>query len=395
MRFPILIAIMALAFSMLVDAYVYCALHSYFKRRIWSRIQLWTSLAFYAALVLAICLPKRGGGDKSLLTVMWILYAYFSVYLPKLLFVIFDVLSRLPMLWRGKRWVWMSWVGAGAGAAVFLSIWWGAIVTPYTTQVKEESVEISALPSAFEGLKMAQISDLHVGTFGSDTAFVSRLVDEINELRPDVIVFTGDIVNRKSSELKPFVKTLSRLNAPLGVYSVMGNHDYSLYSDWKTEADRIADVRELQSMQKTMGWKMLNNATQWLRIGNDSIALIGVENVGDPPFRTFGDLKKAYPDISDEQVKILLSHNPAHWNGEIADRRDANIALTLSGHTHAMQIEVLGFSPASWRYPTWGGMYADTLGRKLYVNIGAGEVGFPARIGATPEITLLTLKNKQ
>ena len=139
---------------------------------------------------------------------------------------------------------------------------------------------------------------------------------------------------------------------------------------------------------------MLNNSTEFIRRGNDSIALIGVENVGDPPFNTYGDLDEAYPTLDDPVVKILLSHNPAHWDDDIKDSPDKNIALTLSGHTHAMQMSAFGFSPASWRYPTWGGLYSDNDGHQLYVNIGIGEVAIPARIGATPEITLITLRRK-
>ena len=165
---------------------------------------------------------------------------------------------------------------------------------------------------------------------------------------------------------------------------------------WPSPEAKVADRRHLVELQEGMGWKMLNNATAVIHRGADSIAIVGVENIGDPPFPVYGDLDKAYPgDLADPVFKILMSHNPAHWTADIADAPDKNIPLTLSGHTHAMQMEVLGVSPAALRYSTWGGMYSDADGsHSLYVNIGIGEVGIPARIGATPEITLFTLSKK-
>lgn len=394
MRFPLVIALVLVVVNFLVDLYIYCALHSYSRRPLWRRIHLWSSVALFAAVVLVIVLPKRGGSDASLQTVMWTLFAYLSVYIPKYIFVIFDALSRIPFLWHSKRWAWMSWAGLWVGVAVFIAMWWGALFDRYRIDVNNVTVEIATLPTGLEGLTIAQISDLHVGTFGADTTFVSKLVDRINSLHPDVIVFTGDIVNRRSEELARFMPTLSRLSAPLGVYSILGNHDYGDYSTWPSPEAKEQNMADLKDMQRRMGWTMLNNDSRWLRVNGDSLALIGVENIGDPPFPVYGSLSQAYPAIDDANIKVLLSHNPAHWDTEIADNPNSNIALTLSGHTHAMQIKVLGWSPAVFRYKKWGGMYADNQGQKLYVNIGAGEVGFPARIGAEPEITLFTLKSK-
>ena len=236
-----------------------------------------------------------------------------------------------------------------------------------------------------------QISDMHLGSYGNDTTFVAKLVDSINALHPDVVFFTGDIVNRCSDELKPFMSVLSRLNAKDGVYSIMGNHDYGDYRNWQNPQDKINDRIKLKDMQRQMGWRMLNNSHDYLRRGSDSIAIVGVENIGDPPFESYGDLNKAYPTPSDSVFKILLTHNPAHWTSAIKDNKSQRFDLTLSGHTHAMQIEFAHISPAVFRYKTWGGMYNDSIGHDLYVNIGTGTVGFPARIGATPEVTLFTL----
>lgn len=394
MRFPLVVALVLLLVNILVDLYIYCALHSYYKRPLWRRIHLWTSVALFASLVVAIALPKRGGSDGTLHAVMWILYVYLSVYIPKYIFVIFDILSRIPFLWHSKRWAWMSWTGFWLGVATCAAMWWGALFDRYQIEVNHEDVDIVELPDGLDGITIAQISDLHVGTFGSDTAFVSKLVDRVNSLHPDVIVFTGDIVNRRSEELLPFMPVLSRLNAPLGVFSILGNHDYGDYSTWPSDATKQKNLADLKDMQRRMGWIMLNNSHQWLKMHGDSLAIIGVENIGDPPFGRHGSLTDAYAEIGDSNAKVLLTHNPAHWDMEIADKPASNVALTLAGHTHAMQMEVLGWSPAVFRYKKWGGMYSDKRQQKLYVNIGAGEVGFPARIGAEPEITLFTLKRK-
>ncbi|MDE6578716.1 MAG: metallophosphoesterase, partial [Muribaculaceae bacterium] len=273
--------------------------------------------------------------------------------------------------------------------------------------VNRVEVESPSIPRPFNGYTIAQISDLHVGTWGNDTTFVSALVDSVNSLHPDLIVFTGDIVNRESRELLPFVRTLSRLKAKDGVVSILGNHDYGDYMDWKNPQEREVNNILLSQLEAEMGWDLLNNTRRFMVRDNDSIMIIGVENIGDPPFPSYGDLEKALPSSrdslfhqNDKKYKILLSHNPAHWDEYVSHK--TNIALTLAGHTHAMQmmIKIGGWewSPAVFRYPLWGGMYErlNEQGNetKMYVNIGAGEVGMPSRLlSAYPEITLFTLRH--
>lgn len=287
----------------------------------------------------------------------------------------------------------MTWVAVAAGLSLFAAIWYGALVNRFHTDVKRVEVAVKGLPDSFDGYTIAQISDLHTGTYGNDTSFVAKLTERTNALGADVVVFTGDIVNRRSDELKPHMAPLSRMNAPHGIFAILGNHDYGDYYDWPSPEAKAANMEELYREYKQMGWRLLRNETVFLHRGSDSIALIGVENIGDPPFPIYGSLEKAYPAGSDGLTKILLSHNPAHWHNDLAQGRTPNdIDLTLAGHTHAMQIELLGLSPAVFRYPEWGGLYNDGRDRWLYVNIGAGTVGLPMRIGATPEITLITLK---
>lgn len=395
MRFPLLPALLLLILNIGIDVCLYKIIKSSTANRLWAHIQKWSAVLLAILIIVLACLPKRSGSDESLVTIMWVLFAYVSIYIPKYIYLIFRVIGSIPLLWHGDRWRWTSIVGIVVAIVSFVTIWWGALVDRLDIEVKEVTVDIPDLPAGFENFTIAQISDLHVGTFGQDTAFVSCLVDSINSLHPDLIVFTGDIVNRRSEEFIPFISTMRRLHAPYGIYSVMGNHDYGDYSDWPSMADKEADVDNLKRMETDADMTMLNNSFSWIRCGADSIALIGVENIGDPPFRVYGDLSEAYPDIADDNVKILLSHNPAHWQDDIEDNIDTNIALTLSGHTHAMQIVLMGWSPAMFRYRYWGGLYSDTKGQKLYVNIGAGTVGMPFRIGATPEITLFTLRPKK
>lgn len=364
------------------------------RRQFWCKLQFWTSIIFAAGLIVLMILPLNALPDSMIRCLMWVLFGYIAVYLAKYTFFIFDIISRIPIIKHKHRWTWLSITGAVLGLAGFCWLWWGALYTRFTVDVKEVDVKIKNLPTNFENFKIVQISDIHLGTYGTDTTYISQVVNKVNSLRPDIILFTGDIVNRNSDELRPFITTLSRLKAPFGVYSILGNHDYGDYEEWPSEEAKGANLDSLVSYQTKMGWKLMRNETAWLENKGDSIALIGVENVGDPPFHTYGDLSLAYTDINDSHVKILMSHNPAHWHTDIRNS-DKKVDLTLSGHTHAMQFEIFGWSPISFRYAEWGGLYVDDKNHQIYVNIGLGTVGFPARIGATPEITLITLRNEK
>lgn len=396
MRLPLLPILIVFVFCLLLDSYIWQQLkHRYPTKRLLRHIHLGVSAFLNLMLVVMICWPKRRGSDAGLDMIMWGLYTYFSVYIPKLLIVVFDLLARIPQLWHKRAIKAIDAVGLLLAIAVFGLMWWGALINRFNIDVNEVDVYVDGLPEGFEGYRIAQISDLHVGTFGTDTSFVAELVELVNSTGADLVVFTGDIVNRHTDEIEPFTATLSGLNAKDGVISILGNHDYGDYYVWPSEAAKAQNLNKLKDIQSAMGWRMLNNDCELIYRGNDSILIIGVENVGDPPFHTYGDLDAAYDELADPLFKILLSHNPAHWDADIKDSPDKNIALTLSGHTHAMQISLFGYSPAAFRYPTWGGLYSDNDGHQLYVNIGVGEVGIPTRIGATPEITLITLRSAE
>lgn len=393
MRIYYLPLVLAVVAYVLVDVYIYRQARKRLTNKLWSRVQLWGSVVMYLLLAVALCLPKRDGSETALLAVMWLMFGFLSVYASKLLFVIFDLVAALPELLKKPRWRWLSMAGGVLSILLFLGMWWGALINRYRMQVREVEVEIAGLPAEFDGYRVVQFSDFHVGTYGNDTSYVSKVVDRINAIDGDVVVFTGDIVNRRTSELLPFVAPLSRLRAKDGVYSILGNHDYGDYSEWPSDDHKARNMELMDSLHAAMGWRLLRNEHIMLRNGNDSIALIGVENVGDPPFTVYGSLPDSYPSLNDGVTKLLLTHNPAHWCTEIAESDSINVALALSGHTHAMQIEMFGLSPAAWRYDTWGGLYEDSsANHKLYVNIGIGTVALPMRFGATPEITVLTLR---
>ncbi len=387
-----------LLFNAAIDWYVMRQITHRVKAhpRLWWNIELYSAIAITLLLVGAIIVPAGKGADIMLEAKTWLLFGYLSVYIPKFLAVVFDLLASIPRLFGHRRIKALTVTGIVIAAASFLAMWWGALINRFNLQTTEVTVEIADLPPAFDGYRIVQISDMHTGTYDTDTTFISRLVDSVNAIGADAIMFTGDIVNRETSELMPFTGTLSRLKAPDGVFAILGNHDYGDYYAWDTPADKAANMQKLYDAYAAMGFRLMRNETAWLRRGNDSIAVIGVENIGEPPFPVYGSLTKSYPDLSDPVSKILLTHNPSLWVDSISGHDDVRVPLTLSGHTHAMQIEVAGVSPAAMRYPTWGGLYADADSRhQLYVNIGTGTVGMPMRMGATPEITVLTLRRRR
>ena len=389
MRLPVLFTLITLAFGLMVDRYI---IRRYFRRpTLLKSIYIIASILLSIVMLVVVIMPKKSVSGTFLITLMWVIFTYFSVYLPKDLMALFALVQQGlgALLHRPLRGIAIA--GLVASATLFGMLWWGALVTRNSIKVNTVNIEIPDLPRQFDGYRIVQLSDIHTGSLCRSSKFLDKMVERVEELHPDIIFFTGDIVNRHSAELRPFTTALSALHAPDGVWSVMGNHDYGEYYRWNSDTERLADIDSLKQMQQQMGWRMLNNDNATIKRGNDSIVVIGVENIGEPPFSSYGNLHQAYSTVNDSTTKILLTHNPRHWTDSISNQPNQNIALTLSGHTHAMQFKLLGWSPASWRYHTWGGLYADSLDRKLYVNTGLGEVAFPARIGATPEITLFIL----
>lgn len=356
-----------------------------------------------ALLTVAVCMPKRNV-HTGVTPTMWMLFIVLTIEISQIIYCIFSLAGFLPMIWKGRRWNTGLWIGLPLAVLFFSMLWWGVLIGRYQIQTNEVDIYSPRLPEGFDGYKIAQISDLHVGTWGTDTTFLSHLVDKVNDQKPDLIVFTGDIVNRLSDELTPFTNVLSRLKAPDGVLTILGNHDYGDYVTWDSEVEKVKNLSNLKNYEKQMGWRLLDNSHAIIKKENgDSIVVIGVGNWGEPPFSQYGNLKKAYPEksLNDKNFKVLLSHNPEHWNREVS--HISNIDLTLSGHTHAMQVMFafgsLHWSPSQYRYEQWGGLYTrknkEGVATNVYVNIGAGEVGIPLRIGATPEITVFNLRREK
>ena len=275
----------------------------------------------------------------------------------------------------------------GLAVVSFFNILYGTLAGITRFDTKEVEYRSANIPEGFDGYRIVQISDIHIGSWQGNPEPIKQLVDLVNGQKPDLIVFTGDLVNQQSHELDGFQEILSQLYAPDGVYSILGNHDYGSYYHWQSPKAEIANLDYLIRQQKAMGWKLLNNEHDILHHKGDSIALIGVENDGEPPFSQFADLPQAMQG-TEGMFQILLSHNPTHWRREVLPRSD--ISLMLAGHTHAMQGILFGHSLAELIYPEWRGMYYEGK-RALYVNIGIGYVGLPFRFGAWPEITVLKL----
>lgn len=389
------------------DAYILRDIRKYVRSRYRTASTVaWVilSLLCWGLAVAFLCMPKRSE-DADLYPQMWMLYTFLSIYIPKLIYCICSLVGRI--FCHAHRNL-GAMIGVPLAALLFVVMWWGVIFTRHDIVTNDVEIVSEKLPAAFDGFKIIQFSDAHLGSWGNDTLFVSRLVDSINSKHPDIILFTGDFVNQRSREFQPFVPVLSRLKAPYGVYGIYGNHDYAGYVDWKEPGGANRDIAKLDSMIRLTGMKMLKNQSDFIKQGKDSIVLIGVENWGEPPFNQLGDLGKSYPGkegkfhgLNDDMFKILLTHNPEHWNQVATDI--SNIDLSLAGHTHAMQTMLkIGdwkWSPAQYIYENWGGLYEKTAKdgtpMRLYVNIGVGEVGFPARVGAAkPELTLITLKSK-
>ena len=280
--------------------------------------------------------------------------------------------------------------GLAIAAVPTLSLTTGMIVGPYRYTYHYPTISLKNLPNAFNGLKIAQISDIHSGSFYNKEA-VNRGVDMILEQQPDVIFFTGDLVNNRAEEMDEYMDVFNRLKAPLGVYSILGNHDYGDYEQWDSEADKAANLERLKAIHQEMGWRLLLDEHVYLEKSGEKIGLIGVQNWGKG-FHQIGDLKKAYEGC-DASVKLLLSHDPTHWDEEVR-KFYGDIDVTFSGHTHGAQmgIETGGFkwSPVSLRYDKWAGLYQESH-QYLYVNRGFGFIGYPGRIGIWPEITIMTL----
>lgn len=281
-----------------------------------------------------------------------------------------------------------------AGAIPVATMTFGIISGAHDYRVRKRVVQSPNLPKAFDGIRIAQISDIHTGSFFNKTAVMGG-VDMLNAQNPDMVFFTGDLVNNRSEEAKEYLDVFKKIGAPLGVYSVMGNHDYGDYSEWSSMQAKQQDIKNLHKMHEYMGYDLLLNENRIVKVDGEELAILGCENWGKGRFSKYGDMSKTVKGVEDHPFKILLSHDPSHWDAQIRPQY-GDIDLTLSGHTHGMQlgIEIGDFrwSPSKFQYKQWADLYQEG-NQYLYVNRGYGFIGYPGRIGILPEITILELKS--
>jgi predicted MPP superfamily phosphohydrolase len=364
------------------------------------------------AVVLFILIPIIGFESIPKFIRTYVFAIVVGLFIAKIvasLFFLLDDLRRV-LQWGGKkavglvngntntsgesisRSIFLSWLGVGIGSSLFGSLLYG-FGNKYKYKIERKKVAFTNLPQAFKGMKIVHISDIHSGSL-DDIAAVEKGVQKILDLKPDLIFFTGDLVNNIAEEMDKLKDVFARLKAPFGVYSILGNHDYGDYVQWPNKEVKLNNLNRLKSIHTEMGWRLLLNEHIGIEKNGETIGLIGVENWGAKAnFSRYGDLKKAYAGSEKYPFKILLSHDPSHWDAEVC-KHYTDIDLMLSGHTHGMQfgVEVPGFrwSPVQYVYKQWSGLYANGQ-QKLYVNRGFGFLGYPGRVGMLPEITLIEL----
>ncbi len=287
----------------------------------------------------------------------------------------------------------VSQIALGLAAIPFLGLIHGMLKGKYNFKIHRVTLSFKDLPEAFHNFTITQLSDIHSGSFDNPSE-VARGVEIANSQNSDILFFTGDLVNNLAEEMDPWMDTFSKLNAPFGKYSILGNHDYGEYVNWESKEAKARNLERLKEVHKELGFRLLLNENLTIEKDGERISLIGVENWGKHRFAKYGKLNKAINGVDDNNFKILLSHDPSHWDAEVL-KHQKHIHLTLSGHTHGMQfgIEIPGFkwSPVQYFYPEWAGLY-EKQNKFIYVNRGFGFIGYPGRAGIYPEITVITLQ---
>ena len=377
-----------IALTALPDWYIYRTYIRQWKKKAMRMLYWVPSIVLLLGMVYVFGSFKAKPESMNLLGIFLITFLTISV--PKIVFTLLSLLFRAILPKSKGRFLGICIAGASA-LFVMGYILYGALFGTENFKVRETTILSKDLPQGFENYRIVQISDIHCGSWAGNPQALQKAVNIINAQQPDLILFTGDLVNNIATEVDEFMPVLSQLKAKDGVYSVLGNHDYAMYIRWESPEKKEENLNALKQKQADMNWNLLNNRHVKLYQNGDSIALIGVENSGRPPFPNYAKLPEAM-EGTEGMFKILLSHDPSSWRREVLPETD--IQLTLSGHTHAMQTKIFGFSPSAWVYPEYEGLYTEN-GQLLYVNIGLGHLMYPLRLGAWPEITLLTLKREE
>ncbi len=408
------LSFIAIAFIiLLIDTYFYLGLRTLF----WNSVKrkmirgLYTlhwliSLVFLSGMVVIFYKRPDYQDVGYFQQIFWFLSVMLSIYLPKLMFLSFRFFDDLNH-WSRKllfseryqlnfnRRKLFTQIALLLALIPMLSSFYGVFIGKFQFKVYEETIRFENLPKEFDGLRIVQLSDFHISAFYRNEDKLEEVVNMVQELKPDLIVFTGDMVNNTAAEFEPFVDYLKGLSAPLGKFSILGNHDYGDYMQWENDSVKQADVAQLIAMEIEAGFQVLLNESYPLVIQTDTIYLLGLENWGKPPFPQYGNLELTMRRVPENSFEVLLSHDPSHWDAEVLG--NTAIELTLSGHTHGMQVGIendwFKWSPVKYKYPRWAGLYQEAS-QYLYVNRGIGFIAYSGRVGILPEITLLTLHRK-
>lgn len=377
------------------DLYFYQAVIPFVNSGAWLWAY-WLIDLFLMCGVVAVIFVRRGSRTQQTL-IPWLMGLMLLAWVPRLFTFPFLLVEDITRLFRGfpPRALWVSELTLGTAALLFLLVLFGITRGRHFYRVRRETIYFPDLPEAFDGFSITQITDVHSGSFTNGSG-VQKGLDLVNAQQSEVILFTGDLVNNHASEMDRWIPAFAGLTAPMGKFSVLGNHDYGDYIQWASPGAKDANLTRLKQVHAEIGFRLLLDEAITLQKDGQSITLLGVENWGKGGFHKYGDLKKAAANVPDDAFKILMSHDPSHWDAVTLDHHQ-HIHLTLSGHTHGMQfgIELFGFkwSPIKYVYKQWAGLYRNN-GRFLYVNRGFGFLGLKGRIGMWPEVAVITLKRK-
>ena len=377
------------------------------------KIVTWTYWGYTIFLVLFMILSRSLVGFMSPTAMRFFATLFFSIFIVKILWCLFLFVDDIIRFfqWIGKdlfnkdvgvetfgnggitRSKFLNYLGLAIGGFFLSNAIWGVVKGAHNYIVRRKKVVIDNLPEALKGLKIVQISDIHTGSFWSKEA-VERGVELIIKEKADLVFFTGDLVNDTSKEAEPWLDVFGRIKAPLGVYSILGNHDYGDYVMWDSETAKLDNMKQMYSHHKQMGWNLLLDENRILEFNGEKLAVIGVQNwSAKGRFPKYGDLEKAHAGTNDVSLKLLLSHDPSHWREQVLGKKQ-DINITFSGHTHGMQFGIdskfYRWSPVKYLYKEWIDLYSEGK-QHLYVNRGFGYLGYPGRMGIFPEITVITL----
>ena len=397
-NFLILIAIF-----LILEIYVYQAFKTLVSNSSARIAYIGITIILYGFLFYEMSGFSRSERDQHRIQIIATLFLAFLI--PKILvavFLLFDDISRLFQFgitkfsgsenhYPGRR-KFLSILGVGLGGILSALVLDGVIFGKYRQTVRKVKLKISGLPENFKGYKILQISDVHSGSFFHPEK-LEHAIDLINQQNADLVLFTGDMVNNYAEEFQPFIPLFSKIKSKDGKFSTLGNHDYGDYVEWKTPQEKAMNIPKLIDFQKQAGFEMLRNEHRIIEKNGQKLYILGVENWGEKPFPQFGDLDKATNGVPPEAAKILMSHDPTHFD-RIVKFHPSNVQLTLSGHTHGMQfgldLKNVKWSPVQYRYPKWADLY-ESEGKYLYVNRGFGVLAYPGRVGVLPEITVFEL----